>query len=109
MKEIIAYIKPHKLYEVTKALQKVKGLRGLSTTEVKGFGRKKDREGHHVSDDLMDFAIYRRLEIFCDDSLADELVSIINKTACTGLRGDGKIYVLDVTKAYKIGKGEINS
>jgi nitrogen regulatory protein PII len=55
----------------------------------------------------MDFAIYRRIEIFCDDSLADELVAIINKTACTGLRGDGKIYVLDVTKAYKIGKGEI--
>jgi len=107
MKEIIAYLKPHKLYEVTNALQKVKGLRGLSTAEVKGFGRKKEREGHHVSDDLMDFAIYRRLEIFCDDNLADELVSIIDNAACTGLRGDGKIYVLDVVKAYKIGKGEI--
>jgi nitrogen regulatory protein PII len=48
-----------------------------------------------------------KIEIFCHDDLADEIVSIIDRTAYTGLRGDGKIYVSDVEKAFKIGKGEI--
>jgi predicted Zn-dependent protease len=37
----------------------------------------------------------------CNDDLAEELVSVIDKTAQRGLRGDGKIYVSDVAKASK--------
>ncbi|MDP2168771.1 MAG: P-II family nitrogen regulator [Thermodesulfovibrionales bacterium] len=107
MKEIVAFIKPHRLPEMTLALQKIKGLRGTSVTEVKGFGRREEPDTIYSVDDLMDFAPYTRIEIFCIDEIVDELVSVIDKTAHTGLRGDGKIYVLDVETAYKIGKGKI--
>lgn len=108
MKEITVYIKPHKLTEVTLAMQKVKRLRGMSVVEMKGFGRAERKDAPHpVVDDLMDFAPYVKIELFCDDDLVDEIVSIIDKIAYTGLRGDGKIYVSNVEKAIKIGKGEI--
>ena len=45
----------------------------------------------------------------CNDDLAEELVSVIDKTARTGLHGDSKIDVSDVAKAFKIGKGTINN
>lgn len=40
MQEIKAYIKPHKLSEVTLALRKVVGLSGMSVSDVHGFGRR---------------------------------------------------------------------
>ncbi len=108
MKGIAAYIKPHKLSEVTAALQKVEKLRGLSVVELKGFGRRGNQDSSHpVTDDLMDFAPYVKLEIFCPDDLLEQIISIVDQKAYTGLRGDGKIYVFDVEKAIKIGKGEI--
>ena len=109
MKEIRAYIKPHKLNDDTQALQKVDRLRGMSVADVKGFGRKgEDDRSHTVVDDLMDFARYSKIEIFCEDDLSDEIVSLIEKNAYTGLRGDGKIYVSEVHSAFKIGKGKIH-
>ncbi len=108
MKEIKAYVKPHKLNDVTQALKKVKGLRGMSVMDVRGFGRRGVNDScHPVVDDLLDFARYTKIEIFCEDGLVDELVALIDGNACTGLRGDGKIYVSDVDIAFKIGKGKI--
>lgn len=107
MKQVIAYIKPHRLSDVTFALQKIQTLRGMSVTEVKGFGRREYQDIARSVDNLMDFAPYVKIEIFCKDDLVDELIAVIDREARTGLRGDGKIYVLDAVKAYKIGKGEI--
>ena len=44
MKKIEAVIKPFKLDEVKEALQEV-GLKGMTVTEVKGFGRQKGHTG----------------------------------------------------------------
>ncbi len=38
MKKIKAFVKSHRLSEVTLALRKVGGMPGMSVTEVKGFG-----------------------------------------------------------------------
>ena len=110
MKKIEAYIKPHKLSDVTMALQKVDGLRGMSVLSVRGFGCREGSDKHCLKiDDLMDFSEHSKIELFCNDDLVDALVAVIDKTAQTGLRGDGKIYVTDVVKAFKIGKGFINN
>ncbi len=110
MKKIEAYIKQHKLSDVTRALQKIKGLGGMSVLFARGFGRRVDTDAQCLSvDDLMDFSEHTKLEIFCDDDLVDSLVALIDKTAQTGLRGDGKIYVSDVVRAYKIGKGSMHN
>lgn len=44
IKEIKAYIKPHRLSKVTLALHKIDGLTGMSVVDVRGFcrGRGKD-------------------------------------------------------------------
>ena len=109
MKKIEAYIKPHKLSDVTMALQKVEGLRGMSVLAARGFGCREGADKQCLKiDDLMDFSEHTKIEIFCNDALVDMLVSVIDRTAKTGLRGDGKIYVSDVEKAFKIGRSAID-
>jgi len=108
MKQVIAYVKPHVLSDVALALRQIGNLRGMSVTKIEGFGRRESTDRHYPVDDLMDFAPYLRIEIFCYNDLADEVVSAIDRTAKTGLRGDGKIYVIDVEKAFKVGKGQID-
>src|SRR4030065_1924324 len=108
MKQINAYIKPHRLIKVMMALQKVKGLGCMTVFEVRGFGRRREDDPlRPLVDDLIDFAEYIKIEIFCPDDLVEELVSVIDKTAYTGLRGDGKIFVFDAEKGYRIRKGII--
>ncbi len=107
MKEVKAYIKPHKLSAVTLALHKVEGLTGMSVVDVRGFGRGKAKDApHRIVDDLVDYVPHVKIEIVCKDAIADEIVSVIQETAHTGLRGDGKIYVSEVGTAVRIATGE---
>ena len=107
MKEIKAYIKPHKLSQVTLALHKVAGLTGMSVSNILGFGRGR-AEGvpHSIREDLVDFIPHVKIEIICSDELVQEIVTTIQREAHTGLRGDGKIYVATVDKAVRISTGE---
>jgi nitrogen regulatory protein P-II 1 len=108
MWEIKAYIKPNKLHQVAQALKKVEKIRSMSTTEINGIcTRGEDDVCYPDVDDLVDFARYSKIEIFYDGAIIDGLVSIIEKNAYTGLRGDGEIYVSKVEKAIRIGKGAI--
>ena len=107
MKEIKAYIKPHKLSAVTLALHGIEGLTGMSLTEVRGFGRSKAKNApHRLTDDLDDYVPHVKIEIFCRDELVETIVNVIQKAAHTGLRGDGKIYVLPVETALRIQTNE---
>lgn len=108
MKEIKAYIKPHKLSEVTLALHRVEGLTGMSVSEVKGFGRGLSKDApHSTREELIDYIPHVKIEIVCHDALVGEIVETIRRAAHTGLRGDGKIYVLSrVEEAVRISTGE---
>lgn len=107
MKKIKAYVKSHRLSEVTLALQKVAGLPGMSVTEVKGFGRQCGADDHqHADNDPGDFISISKIEIFCPDELVDTLVETIERAAHTGLCGDGKVYVLPVEQAVRISTGQ---
>jgi nitrogen regulatory protein P-II 1 len=107
MKEIKAYIKPHKLSDVTLALRQLKGLTGMSVMDVRGFGHTRTADAHHRTiDDLEDYVPHVKIEIICKDELIDKIISTIEKTAHTGLHGDGKIYVSDVEAAVRISTGE---
>ncbi len=107
MKEIKAYIKPHKLSKVTMALHQMKSLTGMSVTDVRGFGRTRTTDAHHRTiDDLEDHVPHVKIEIVCKDELVEKIVSTIEKAAHTGLHGDGKIYVSEVTTAIRISTGE---
>ncbi len=107
MKEIKAYIKPHKLSEVTKALHKIKHLTGVSVVQVEGFGRsQKENDPDQNSDNWVFYVSHAKIEIVCLDELVDQIVSTILKTAYTGLRGDGKIYISTIDEAIRIETGE---
>lgn len=107
MKEIKAYIKPHRLSKVTLALQKIEGLTGMSVSTVRGFGRGRAADNQTtVMEDFVPYVEHARIEIFCKDDLVEEIIAAIQGGARTGLRGDGKIYVQDVQCAVRIGTGE---
>jgi nitrogen regulatory protein P-II 1 len=107
MKEIKAYIKPHKFGAVTLALHGIEGLTGMSLTEVRGFGRSKSKDApHRHTDDLDDSVPHVKIEIMCRDELVETVVNVIQKAAHTGLRGDGKVFVLPVETALRIQTGE---
>jgi nitrogen regulatory protein P-II 1 len=107
MKMIIAFIKRHKLSDVTLALKEVEGLSGVSITDVRGFGRGRGiSEEDVIRDGLIDYLPRIRLEIACTDELVDRVVSVIEQHAHTGLRGDGKIYAYCLDQAVRISSGE---
>jgi nitrogen regulatory protein PII len=107
MKKIEAFVKPHRLEAVAQALHHVKGLSGVTATDARGFGRGRGgSELNPTQEMIKGFIETLRLEIFCDDAIADEVVTTIEKAAHTGLRGDGKIYVMPVEQSVRISTGE---
>ena len=103
MKQVIAYIKPLKLSETTLALHKIKGMTGMTILECKGCGRG-GAEAH--TEGLMDYVPHIKLEIVCADETVEEVIATIQRSAHTGLRGDGKIFVLNVEAAVRISTAE---
>lgn len=66
MKEIKAYIQPHKLSAVTLALHQVVGLTGMSVTDVRGFGRGRAKGARQrIVEDVVEYMPRVKLEIFC--------------------------------------------
>ena len=106
MQKVEAVIKPFKLDDVKSGLMEV-GVRGISVTEVKGFGRQKGHtELYRGSEYHVDFLPKSKIEVFVTDEQADEVVEVIIKVAQTGQVGDGKIFVLPVDDAIRIRTGE---
>lgn len=108
VKFIIATIKPFKLEEVREAVTAT-GVRGMMVTEIKGFGSQSGHtEIYRGAEYAVNFVPKVKLEIAVPDSLADEVVAVIAKTAKTDKIGDGKIFVLDLESALRVRTGEIN-
>jgi nitrogen regulatory protein P-II 1 len=102
MKKIEAIIRPHKLDEVREALQE-SGFRGLTVTEVKGYGRQMGHsEIYRGSEYTINFLPKVKIEIVCSDGNVDNAVEKILKHAKTGEVGDGKIFVLPVEDVIRV-------
>jgi nitrogen regulatory protein P-II 2 len=106
MKLIMAVIKPFKLDDVREALTPL-GVQGLTVSEVKGFGRQKGQtEIYRGAEYHVSFLPKVKIEVVVADTLAEQVVEAIARTANTGKIGDGKIFVLDVERAVRIRTGE---
>lgn len=106
MKKVEAIIKPFKLDEVKDALAEV-GIRGMTVTEVKGFGRTGGkREVYRGSAYVVDFVPKVKLEIVVADGQVAGVIEAIEKSARTGKIGDGKIFVSPIEEAIRIRTGE---
>jgi len=108
MKKIEAIFKPFKLDEVREALSEI-GVSGLTVTEVKGFGRQKGHtELYRGAEYVVDFLPKVKVEVVVSDSMVEQAIDAIVKSARTGKIGDGKIFVSDVSQVIRIRTGELN-
>jgi len=110
MKEIKAYVRPHQLSKVVMALHEIKELAELAITKVQGFGRgRAEGASTRIVEDFIEYVPYIKIEICCNDEIADKILSTIQENSHTGHKGDGKIFVSDITTAVRISTGERNS
>ncbi|HSP86973.1 MAG TPA: P-II family nitrogen regulator [Ignavibacteriaceae bacterium] len=112
MKKITAIIRPFKLDEVKEALVE-EGIKGLTITEVRGYGRQKGHtETYRGSEYQIEFIPKIKIEVVVEESKADSVVEAILKSAKTGQVGDGKIFISDIQEVIRIrteesGKGAL--
>ena len=106
MKKIEAIIRPEKVDEVRRALEKV-GFPGLNISEVEGHGKQKgvvqQWRGEQYRVELLPKV---RIEIVVSDRDANKIVRAIQETSKTGSVGDGKIFVSSVEEVIRIRTGE---
>lgn len=106
MKKVECIIKPFKLEDVKNVLTEM-GIPGMTVGEVRGFGRQKGHtEFYRGAEYQIDFIPKIRLEVVVAEERVAEVVSAIQKEACTGRIGDGKIFVTPVDQAIRIRTGE---
>lgn len=106
MKMIAAVIKHFKLDDVRKALSDI-GVQGMTATEVKGFGRQKGHmEVYRGVEYEVKFLPKVKIEVAVSDEKAEEVISVIAKSAHTGEIGDGKIFVYNIEDVVRIRTGE---
>ena len=106
MRKIEAIIKPFKLDDVRDALQQV-GVRGLTATEVKGYGRQKGHtELYRGAEYVVDLLPKIQIEIAVRDADVDKVVDAVISSASSGKIGDGKIFVHDIEEVIRIRTGE---
>ena len=83
MKLVTAIIKPFKLQEVREELVDA-GIKGLTVTEVKGYGRQKGHtEMYRGSEYSVDTLPKIRLDVLIEDNALDTVVETISKSANT--------------------------
>ncbi len=106
MKLVIAYIQPHKLQDVKKALYKVEVYK-MSVTNALGCG---EQHGYEESYRGIKFEVDLlkkvRLEIAVNQDFVEKTISAIIEGAKTGQIGDGKIFVLELSECIRIRTGE---
>src|SRR3990167_2140925 len=106
MKRIEAIIRPEKVDEVRRALEKV-GFPGVNISEVEGHGKQKgvvqQWRGEQYRVELLPKV---RLEIVVSDKEVSKIVRAITETAKAGGVGDGKIFVSTVDEVVRIRTGE---
>ena len=106
MKKVEAIIKPFKLDDVKDGLTSL-GVKGLTVTEVKGFGRQRGhKEIYRGAEYQVDFISKIKIEVVMESDLVPEAVKAIQEKAHTGQIGDGKIFIVPIEEVIRIRTGE---
>ena len=106
MKKVEAIIKTFKLDDVKEGLSAL-GVKGLTVSEVKGFGRQRGhKEIYRGAEYQVDFVPKIKLEVVMESEMVSKAVQIIQEKALTGQIGDGKIFILPIEEVVRIRTGE---
>ncbi|MCB0743434.1 MAG: P-II family nitrogen regulator [Ignavibacteriales bacterium] len=106
MKKIEAIIRPYLLEELKESLFD-EGIKGLTISEVRGYGRQKGhKETYRGSEYQIDFVPKLKLEVIVDDQICERITTLIIEKSKTGKIGDGKIFISNVEDVIRIRTGE---
>ena len=104
MKEIKAFIRPDKVYDIVQHLKDA-GYENMTISSAEGTGKLQD-ETAFVS---LKFSItdseVAKLELVVNKNDVDKVVKIISEFGQTLNPGDGLIYVSDVNQIYRVKDG----
>ncbi len=102
MRLITAVVKPFKLDEVKAALLEA-GVSGLTTSEVRGFGRQRGHtEVYRGAEYVVDLIPKIRIDILADDDDEEKIIDAIVASARTGKIGDGKVWSVAVGDVVRV-------
>ncbi len=105
MKEIKAFIRSDKAEQVLEALEQL-GISDITLIDVMGVGALADPHNAKYSVKCVEkYSRISKLEVVCSDQQVSQILDVIRKTAYTGLKGDGIIFVTPVETAVKIRTG----
>ena len=107
MKKIEAIVRPEKYEEVKDALESIE-VRGITVSQVMGCGHQKGStenvRGVDVSITMIPKIKFET--VVSTEEWAEKTIDVIQKTACTGHIGDGKIFVYDLDNVVRIRTNE---
>ncbi|MBI1341198.1 P-II family nitrogen regulator [bacterium] len=106
MRMITAIIRPHRYEAVREGLLSL-GISGVTTTEVRGFGRQRGQtEFYRGAEYDVKEVPKLRIDVAAPSELAESVVALIQEKAGTGKIGDGKIFVSGLMDVVRIRTGE---
>lgn len=106
MRKLEAIVKPFTLDDIKDNLDQI-GIRGMTVSEVKGFGRGAGKAPLYPGAEyVIDFLPKIKIEIVVPDDLVHAAIEAITQGAFTGEVGDGKIFVSTIDEAIRIRTGE---
>jgi nitrogen regulatory protein PII len=102
MKEIKAYVRPEKAEGVISELE-LNNVRGMTVIDVSVIGNWADPEKTKLSMEYCEkYCSSTKIELICDNNDLDKFINIILENAYTGQKGDGKIFIADISDAISI-------
>jgi len=102
VKQIIAVVKPYLAEKVVEALRRAP-LEALAVREVKGYGRQKNYlDEYGQSEYALAFLPKVEIEAWVDDARVGEVVQRITEVARTGRMGDGKVFILPISRFEQV-------
>ena len=106
MKKVECIVKPFKLDDVKGAITEL-GISGMTVSEVRGFGRQKGHtELYRGAEYQVDFLPKIKIDLVVNEEQVPSIIEAVQKEACTGRIGDGKIFVSDIEQSIRIRTGE---
>ena len=106
MKLVTAIVKPFTLTDIKESLENV-GVRGMTVTEVQGFGQQKGHtEVYRGAEYAVDFVSKIKIEVVVSDDLYSDVIEAIISAARTGKIGDGKIWVTPIDDVARVRTAE---
>jgi len=105
VKLITAIIRQEKLEGATRAVISA-GARGMTVTEVRGFGQQYGRIPSRPDEDEFLLLPKLRIDVVVQDQAAAKVADAIVKSTSIGAIGDGKIWISPVESALRVRTGE---